>query len=57
MVSDLYIRAKRNRTFSIIVSGFNYLDIPIGTLLGVFTIVVLIRKSVQELYDLRSTNV
>jgi hypothetical protein len=51
VVSGLCLRAKKHRTFSLIVAGVNCLHIPIGTVLGVFTIIVLIRDSVRELYD------
>ncbi|MDF9832801.1 hypothetical protein M2103_001015 [Ereboglobus sp. PH5-5] len=47
------IKARRNRVFSLVVSGLNCLNMPIGTLLGVFTIVVLSRRSVMEVYNLR----
>ena len=51
LISGLCLRAKKHRTFSIIVASINCLHIPLGTVLGVFTIVVLIRDSVRELYD------
>ena len=46
LISGLFIRARKNRTFSLIVAGINCLHIPVGTVLGVFTIIVLIRDSV-----------
>jgi hypothetical protein len=51
VVSVLCIRARKHRTFSMIVAGINCLHIPLGTVLGVFTIIVLIRDSVRELYE------
>lgn len=51
LLSGLFIRSRRHRTFSLVVSGINCLHVPLGTVLGVFTIVVLIRDSVRELYD------
>ena len=51
LISGLYIRVRRHRTFSIIVGGINCLHMPLGTMLGVFTIVVLMRDSVRELYE------
>ncbi|HUA69287.1 MAG TPA: hypothetical protein VMA13_12125 [Candidatus Saccharimonadales bacterium] len=50
VVSGFCLRARKCRTFSLIVAGINCLHIPLGTVLGVFTIVVLIRDSVRELY-------
>jgi hypothetical protein len=51
VMSGVWIRARKNRTFSLVVAGVNCLHIPLGTVLGVFTIVVLIRDSVREVYD------
>ena len=51
LLSGLYLRARKNRMFSIIVAALNCLQIPFGTVLGVFTIVVLVRESVRELYE------
>jgi hypothetical protein len=50
LISGLYLRAQKGRTFSLVVAGINCLYLPLGTLLGVFTIIVLSRDSVQELY-------
>ncbi|MGZ4972427.1 MAG: hypothetical protein ACXWDN_06675 [Limisphaerales bacterium] len=51
VISGLCLRAKKHRTFSFIVAGINCLHVPLGTVLGVFTIIVLIRDSVRELYE------
>ena len=51
VISGLCLRAKKCRTFSLIVACINCLHIPFGTVLGVFTIIVLIRDSVRELYE------
>src|ERR1051325_969699 len=37
LLSGLYIRARTHRTFSLVVSGINCIHIPLGTILGVFT--------------------
>jgi len=50
VISGLCLRARKGRTFSLVVSGINCLHFPLGTVLGVFTIVVLLRGSVRELY-------
>jgi hypothetical protein len=50
VLSALFLLQKRNRFFSLIVGGLNCLQIPFGTALGVFTIVVLSRDSVCQLY-------
>lgn len=45
------ISRQTNRTLTFIVAGFNCLSIPLGTTLGVFTFIVLVRPSVKSLYD------
>ena len=51
LISPFRLRAKKQRTFSLIVAGINCVHIPLGTTLGVFTIIVLLRDSVRELYE------
>ena len=41
---------RRNYVFCLVIAGFNCLLFPIGTALGVFTIVVLLRPSVTQLF-------
>ncbi len=51
LLSGLFIRKRRHRMFSIIIGGLNCLHVPFGTLLGVFTILVLSRESVRKTYE------
>lgn len=51
ILSGMFLRGSRNRLFSLIVAGVNCLNVPLGTALGVFTIMVLIRPSVVERYE------
>jgi hypothetical protein len=51
LMSGIYLRLRKNRMFSMVVAGFNCLHMPLGTVLGVFTFVVLGRGSVIELYE------
>ena len=53
ILSGIFLRMRKHRTFSFVVAGINCVQIPIGTVLGVFTIVVLVRDSVRELYESR----
>ena len=48
--SGLSIAARRRRVFSLVVAGVMCLSFPIGTALGVFTIIVLVRDSVRAKY-------
>jgi hypothetical protein len=41
----------RRRMFCLVVAGLNCLHMPIGTALGVFTLIVLLRPSVKALFD------
>jgi hypothetical protein len=50
LISGLCLRARKGRTFSLVVAGVNCLHLPLGTVLGIFTIVILSRESVRELY-------
>jgi hypothetical protein len=50
LLSGLFIRGRRHRTFSLIVAGLNCIQVPFGTTLGVFTFFVLLRPSVEETY-------
>jgi hypothetical protein len=50
LISGLCLHARKSRTFSLVVAGINCLHLPLGTVLGIFTIVVLSRESVRELY-------
>jgi|HigsolmetaAR204D_1030405.scaffolds.fasta_scaffold13316_2 hypothetical protein len=51
LVSAYYLRARRRRTFSMVVAGVNCIFFPLGTLLGVLTLIVLNRGSVIQMYD------
>jgi hypothetical protein len=51
VISGMFLLGRKNRTFSLIVAGLNCVHIPLGTILGVFTIIVLIRDSVRSLYE------
>ena len=49
-LSGVFLFKKQHRTFSLIVAGLDCMFMPFGTLLGVFTIIVLVRDSVRRLY-------
>jgi hypothetical protein len=51
LLAGIFLRARRHRVFVLIVGGLNCLHIPLGTVLGVFTLVVLLRDSVRPLFD------
>jgi hypothetical protein len=54
VVSGVCLRVRKRRTFSMIVAGLNCVHVPLGTVLGVLTLVVLMRDSVRESYEASS---
>ena len=50
ILTGFWIRQRRHRIVSMVVAGFTCLSVPMGTLLGVSTFVVLLRPSVSALY-------
>lgn len=50
LLSGVWILRRRHRIFSLVVAGFNCVQIPFGTILGAFTFIVLLRESVREAY-------
>jgi hypothetical protein len=56
LLSGVFIRKRRHRMFSIIIGGLNCLHVPFGTLLGVFTILILSRESVRKTYEVSGGN-
>ncbi|HWA85360.1 MAG TPA: hypothetical protein VG710_03995 [Opitutus sp.] len=49
-LSGWFIRRRRARIFSLVVAGLDCLMMPLGPVLGVFTLIVLLRDSVAEAY-------
>ena len=44
------LKQDKNKLFLLIISGLNCFNMPLGTTLGVFTIIVLMRPTVIDLY-------
>jgi hypothetical protein len=55
LLSGIFLGCRKYRTFSLIVAVINCIHIPLGTVLGVFTIIVLLRPSVREVYEAEPT--
>jgi hypothetical protein len=51
VASGWCIGRRRLRTFSLVVAAVNCIHVPLGTVLGVFTFIVLLRPSVLEAYE------
>lgn len=56
LISGWCILKRRARMFSLVVAGIDCMGFPFGTALGVFTLVVLLRESVAEVYAAASGN-
>jgi hypothetical protein len=54
LLSGLLIVRRKLRIFSLIMAAVNCVMVPFGTVLGVFTMVVLLRPSVCEAYGAAS---
>ena len=50
LLCGLFLRQRKHRTFSMVVAGINCIQVPLGTVLGVFTLIVLMRDSVRDIY-------
>ena len=49
------LKQRKSRTFCTVVAGIECLNMPLGTILGVFTLVVLSKESVKALFDPQSS--
>jgi hypothetical protein len=49
-LSARFLRRRVHRNFSLVTAGLNCLHVPFGTVLGVFTFIVLMRPSVRQQY-------
>lgn len=54
-ISGYFLSKRRNYLFSLIVAAISCVFMPFGTILGVFTIVVLLKDDVKDLYTATQT--
>jgi hypothetical protein len=50
LISGRFLARRRNRLFSFVMAALLCMFMPFGTILGIFTIIVLSKESVQRLY-------
>ena len=50
LMSARYLGQRKNKVFSMVTAALNCLSVPLGTILGVFTLIVLSRQSVDVTY-------
>ena len=51
-----YLKNRKHYTFCLVIAGISCMLMPFGTVLGVFTIIVLMRPSVKEMFDASGEN-
>ena len=51
IVAGRHLARRKSHTFCLVMAGISCLFMPLGTVLGVFTIVVLMRDSVKAAFD------
>ena len=51
LLTGRYLATRRAYTFCLVVAALNCMHMPLGTVLGVFTIMVLIRPGVKQLFE------
>ena len=49
-----FLSARRHRIFILVMSGLNAMAFPFGTALGVFTFIVILRPSVESIFEGRA---
>ena len=50
-LSGRKLRQRKHRTFSVVVAAIECVFMPLGTVLGVFTLMTLMKPSVREAYE------
>jgi len=45
------LKQRHNRTFCMVIAGMECMLMPLGTILGIFTIMALSKDSIKELFD------
>lgn len=51
LLAGFFLRARTHRIFTFVVAAINCFYMPLGTALGIFTFIVLLRDSVRRLYE------
>ncbi len=55
IMSGRFIAKRKNRVFCIVIGAINCLAVPLGTVLGVFTIVLLTRDEAKKQFESNRT--
>jgi len=57
LLAGSYLNARKHRTFCFVTAAINCLHMPLGTVLGIFTIIVLARDAVRVAFAPRTPDV
>ncbi|MEW6572416.1 MAG: hypothetical protein AB1374_02115 [Bacillota bacterium] len=55
IVAGVKLKKRTSRVFCLVVAGLECMFMPFGTVLGVFTIIMLMKDSVKELFEAKNT--
>jgi hypothetical protein len=55
LAAGRFLAQRRNYTFCLVMAGVECIFMPLGTVLGVFTIIILMRESVKRQFTVRVT--
>ena len=50
VIAGRKLKSRRSRTFCLVIAGIECIAMPFGTVLGIFTIITLMKESVIELF-------
>ena len=56
IIAGRFLAHRRHRLFCLVMAGIECIFMPLGTVLGVFTIIVLMRESVEQLFSANQDN-
>jgi hypothetical protein len=51
LIAGSYLTSRKHYTFCLVIAAISCMLMPFGTVLGVFTIIVLMRPSVKEMFE------
>jgi hypothetical protein len=51
IAAGINLKRRTHRTFCVVIAAIECISMPFGTILGVFTLVVLMKESVKQLFE------
>jgi hypothetical protein len=53
IIAGRFLVRRKHRIYCIVMAGVSCANVPLGTVLGVFTLIVLLRPSVKRLFEMK----